>query len=41
MAPCAKPCRPAGFGTLDEFFEILRWSQLGLHAKHVGRLNIA
>ena len=32
---------PGGFGTGDEMFEALTWSQLGLHAKPVGLLNTA
>ena len=32
---------PGGMGTLEELFEMLTWSQLGIHAKPVGLLNVA
>ena len=32
---------PGGLGTLEELFEIATWSQLGIHRKPVGVLNVA
>src|SRR5208283_657886 len=31
---------PGGFGTLEEFCEIVTWSQLGLHEKPCGLFNV-
>ena len=32
---------PGGYGTLEEFTEMLTWNQLGFHAKPLGLLNTA
>jgi uncharacterized protein (TIGR00730 family) len=32
---------PGGFGTFEEFFEVLAWSQLGWHQKPFGLLDTA
>ena len=31
---------PGGLGTLDEFFEIWTWAQLGIHSKPIGIFNV-
>ncbi|NJK83439.1 MAG: TIGR00730 family Rossman fold protein [Saprospiraceae bacterium] len=31
---------PGGYGTMDEFMEIVTWRQLGLHDKPIGVLNV-
>ena len=32
---------PGGFGTFEEFFEVLSWTSLGIHAKPCGVLDVA
>lgn len=32
---------PGGWGTMEEFFEVLTWAQLGLHRKPCGLLNVS
>jgi len=32
---------PGGIGTMEEFFEVLSWAQLGLHEKPCALLNVA
>jgi len=31
---------PGGIGTMEEFFELLSWAQLGMHSKPCGLLNV-
>ena len=31
---------PGGYGTMEEFFEMITWSQLKLHKKPIALLNI-
>jgi uncharacterized protein (TIGR00730 family) len=31
---------PGGLGTIEEFFEIVTWAQLGIHSKPCGLLNV-
>jgi uncharacterized protein (TIGR00730 family) len=33
-------CLPGGFGTWEEFFEVLTWAQLGIQRKACGALNV-
>jgi uncharacterized protein (TIGR00730 family) len=42
MAELSDACiaLPGGFGTWDELFEALTWSQLGIHRKVCGLLNV-
>ncbi|CAK9089600.1 Probable cytokinin riboside 5'-monophosphate phosphoribohydrolase LOGL2 (Protein LONELY GUY-like 2) [Durusdinium trenchii] len=34
-------CLPGGFGTIEEVVEAITWTQLGIHRKAIGLLNIA
>lgn len=33
-------CLPGGYGTFEEFCEIITWAQLGIHQKPCGILNV-
>lgn len=33
-------CLPGGYGTFEEFCEVITWGQLGIHAKPCGLLNV-
>ncbi|MDP6448246.1 MAG: TIGR00730 family Rossman fold protein, partial [Pirellulaceae bacterium] len=43
MADCADAfiAMPGGYGTLEELCEVITWSQLGMHNKPCGLLNVA
>ena len=32
---------PGGYGTFEELFEAITWSQLGIHTKAIGLLNVS
>ncbi len=32
---------PGGIGTMEEFFEVLSWAQIGIHEKPCGLLNVS
>lgn len=32
---------PGGYGTMEEFFEVITWAQLGIHRNPCGFLNVA
>jgi uncharacterized protein (TIGR00730 family) len=32
---------PGGIGTLEEYFEVWTWAQLGMHGKPIGLLNVS